>query len=75
MAKTYFDEQHIKKWFVSEQQAKKVYHDEKLSMICWDSAMDTKQNKVILYIRACTGVENVDFWTWRIVPEINHRRT
>lgn len=36
-------------------------NDLKLSMICWDSAMDTKQNKVRLYIRACTGVENVDF--------------
>ena len=30
MAKTYFNEQQIKKWFVSEQSAKKVYHDDKL---------------------------------------------
>ena len=30
MAKTYFNEQQIKKWFVDEQAAKKVYHDDKL---------------------------------------------
>ena len=44
-------------------------NDLKLSMVCWDSAMDTKQNKVRLYIRACTGVENVDFGLGELFPK------
>lgn len=31
--------------------------------------MDTKQNKVRLYIRACTGVENVDFGLGELFPK------
>lgn len=33
------------------------------------SAMDTKQNKVRLYILACTGVENVDFGLEELFPK------
>ena len=43
--------------------------DLKLSMVCWYSAMDTKQNKVRLYIRACAGVENVDFGLGELFPK------
>ena len=44
-------------------------NDLKLSMVCWDSAMATKQNKVRLYIRACAGVENVDFGLGELFPK------
>ncbi len=53
MAKTYFNEQQIKKWFVSEQPAKKVYHDEKLVF----------QSGFTLYITGSN--HNVDdTWVW-----------
>ena len=42
-----------------------------VSKTCIDEGipMDTKQNKVRLYIRACTGVENVDFGLGELFPK------
>ena len=58
MAKTYFNKQQIKKWFVSAQSVKKVYHDDKLVFSGGFELVIASSN------------HNVPAnWIWRIAPK------